>query len=269
MQIGRLGKQEYKFDERTLALASYYKAAVEEIHIPPSFDVDKGRRKFPTDNGWGNFDYGNCVSAGQANHTLRLERIEQRHTLHFTAEDVIAEYKRECEREFGEAPQEPGDANDNGLVVLDSLRNWRKIGWPVGKHNYNIFAFGALDQHNEDELKASIYLLHGVQLGFWLPNAAQQMTDDGKWDYNGESGPDYRPGSWGGHLVYAKKYDENSIYVMTWDVEIEVTQPFIDKYCDEAWGIVDDLDAWRKKQAFDVSALEADLRNIGAIDVEG
>jgi hypothetical protein len=48
--------------------------------------------------------------------------------------------------------QETGGA-DAGLVVLDSLREWRTNGWQVGTANYKIEAFSELELANHNLMK--------------------------------------------------------------------------------------------------------------------
>lgn len=254
----KLGKRDYIPDARTAKLANF----LLDIPVPEKFDFDKKRAKFPIQM-WGNDRYGDCVKAGQANHLLRLERIETRRTLHFSDEDVIAEYVRETIREFGE-PFE-----DGGLYVKQSIGNWRNVGWPLtDKRTYKISAYGELNPLSRHQIRQGIYLLHGVHFGFLLPVAAQSMTDSGYWDYNGETGAAWQPGSWGGHLVYGKRYDDGNVYVLTWGREIRVNNAFVERYCDEAWAVVDDFNSWRTKQTVDIAKLREYLSDIGATSID-
>lgn len=254
----RLGKQAHEHDERTLMLARF---VLPEIRIPGKHDFDKGRAPIPV-RMWGNDEWGDCVIAGQANHILRNERVEQRRTVKLHDSHVIERYK------LLSGSQSPGDSRDNGLVVLYAMRDWRNNGFAVGNRNYLIAAYGELEPRDRNQLRQACYLLHGVHFGFWLPRAAQAMTDQGYWDYQGQSGPDWSPGGWGGHLVYGKKYDAESFHVLTWGREIKVSNAFIERYCDEAWATVDNFNSWKVKQTIDVNLLMQHLRNIGArVDV--
>jgi hypothetical protein len=251
----RLGKQPHKHDDRTLRLARYFDTS--GIVIPENFDFDAKRKPFPV-RMWGNDQYGDCVIAAEANGELRLERVETWQTVPIVDADAINRYK------LLTGCKEAGDENDTGLVILDAMRNWRKLGFLTAykERDYKIDAYGELDTHDPQQLREGIYLLHGIHFGFALPAAAQEMTNNGVWDYKGETGSEWEPGSWGGHCVYAKKYTPESIYVLTWGMEIEVTNAFVHKYADEAWGVVDSLDAWRKTGHFNVDAMESDLSQI-------
>lgn len=252
MKIGKLGKGEYVHDERTVMLAQLL---TPEIPVPARWDFDHGRLAIPL-RLWGNDNWGDCVIGGEANHLLRLERIEQRRTLALADADAIARYKALS------GAQTPGDSKDEGLVVLEAMRNWRNVGWSIGGKNYTIAAYGELEPSDHAQLRAASYLLHGIHLGFSLPRAAQAMTRNDVWDFNGETGAQWEPGSWGGHLVYSKAYTPTQLEVLTWGMKVKVTNNFIDQFCDEAWAVVDNLDSWRAKQTIDVAKLEQTLSQI-------
>jgi hypothetical protein len=252
----RLGKKEYRFDERTLRMVRYMDTTLKP---PLNFSFDKGRRPFPL-RMWGNDAFGDCVSATQMNALLRIERVETRHTLHSTDEDVIRTYQTLS------GCRAPGDENDNGLVMLDAFRFWRNDGWTIGKANekqYKISAFGELEPSDANQLRLGCYLLHGLHFGFALPRSARSQTAQGYWDV--VEGPDARPGSWGGHAVYSPMYTADGFIVKSWGRDIEVSNRFIERYCDEVWVVVDDVDRWRKHTSIDVEALEKRLDEIGAI----
>lgn len=252
MDTKRLGKKDYKHDPRTLMLARFMAT---EIRTPAVYDYDKGKTPLPL-HMWGNDQWGDCVFAGRANLQVRLERIEQRRTIPLTDDTVVSLYKRLT------GAQTPGDSNDEGYVILEALRQWKNEGWDIGGKNYKIAAYGELDPADFQQLKSATYFLHGVTFGFALPNAAQAMTDAGKWDYNGETSPDFAPGSWGGHCVFSKAYTREGMKVLTWGREILVTWNFIKKYCDEAWAVVDALDTWKIRQTIDVTKLTEELGQI-------
>lgn len=265
-----LGKREYRFDERTVKLGNLLALPAGQP-LPNEFDFDKGRSAFPVSS-WGNDNWGNCVIAGRANHALRLERVERRRTLGLTPNDVIAEYKAECEREFGRAPQSPGDPYDSGLYVLEAIKDWRNDGWPVRltkrsktTTQQKIAAYGEIQSSDNNQVRAGIYLLHGVQMGLALPRTAWNQWAQGQaWDVVQGVAPETQPGSWGGHLVYCKRYDQGGVYCMTWGREQYMTNAFIARYCDECWAVVDDLDSPTTNRYLDVGAMIQHLRDIGA-----
>lgn len=266
----RLGKREYRHDERTLPMALVMAVPPK---IPLRYDIDKGRAAFPM-SPFGNNDWGNCVIVSRANHALRMERVEHRTTLGLTTEDVVEEYKQESARQFGDGgPSTPGDPRDRGLYMLEAMRDWRKDAWEVKFNNrakvkkkQSIAAFGSLNAKDAEELRAAIYGLSGVQLGLWLPNtAAGQWARQQAWDDVGTSDPNSQPGSWGGHAVFCKRYDEGGIYCITWGREVYMTNAFINRYCDEAWACVNDLSGGRY---IDLPTLQKYLSDIGAFMIQ-
>jgi hypothetical protein len=248
----RLGKQDYQHDDRTLLMARFIQP---DIRVPAKSDFDKNRTPIPV-RMWGNDAWGDCVIAGEANQLLRLERIEQRRTLMLSDQEVIDRYK------LLTGSASPGDAYDNGLVILEAMRNWRSSGFTVGNRTYTIAAYGELEPNNRAQLRMASYALHGIHLGISLPLAAQRMTHEGVWHYEGQTTPEFQPGSWGGHLVYSKAYDPDSLEILTWGRKVKVTNEFIEKYADEAWAVVDNFDSWRIKQTVDVTALQHTLSQI-------
>lgn len=247
----KLGKLGHVHDPKTMRLANFFKA---DISVPPTFNTDKGRKPFPT-NMFGNNSYGDCVIAGRANQQLRFERIEQRRTIAITDEDAISEYKRLT------GCVSPGDDKDTGLVMLYAMRDWRNKGWHAAGRNYKIHSYGELTPSNHQQLKQATFLLSGIQFGFNLPTAIQGKKD---WLYNGEGGADWQAGSWGGHCVYGHGYTAEGVIIRTWGYDCLVNWAFVDEFCDEAWGIVDNTDPWRIKQTIDIAKLEQELRDIGA-----
>jgi hypothetical protein len=261
----RLGKKPYKHDPRTLMLGPLLDLSA--VAVPTGYDFDSHRVPFPKSS-WGNNDWGDCVMAGRANHMLRLERSERRITLPLTEKDVVEEYKNEVERESGDRPHSPGDNADQGLIVLEALKDWRNNGWDVpmnhlGTRRYTntIQAYGRLSPDNSDQIKAAIFMLNGVQFGLNLPLSAQrQFSQERKWYVT--EGLNTKPGSWGGHLVYSKRYGPKGVWVITWGIEICVTWQFIVKYCDEAWAVVDRVDDPALKHWLDVDAMMKKLQSI-------
>lgn len=235
-----LGKQDYKHDERTLQMKTLFEA-VPLPDIPNTYDLSKHRRPMPLGL-WGNDAYGDCVKVAKYNHIVRLERLDRRRTLKVTDDLVIGEYKEDT------GCVSPGDANDTGLVMLDNFNRWRTEQntipqgktakeWPTGIHAFGYVA----DDHAE--MRAACYLLGGIEFGIALPwTAAQQIRDGQPWDDTGATGPDAEPYSWGGHAVYSYKYDDGGFWVVTWGMLQYMTNAFIDRYVDERWAVVDNIE---------------------------
>jgi hypothetical protein len=231
-------------------------APAPEAEAPVEFDYDEGKKAFPLDV-WGNDANGDCVFVSEANGLVRLERAESRRTPAVNTDVVLGKYRTLT----GSAS--PGDAKDEGYVILDALSDWRHNGWTVGRHDYKITAYGELDKNDGRELRRAIWLLGGIYTGFGLPLYVSNLVRSGakEWDVAG-NGPEAEPRSWGGHAMFAKRYDEGGIYFLTWGQEVYLTNAFIARYCDEAWAVVDALDGHSKH--LDVPALERILRGLSS-----
>jgi len=180
----------------------------------------------------------NCVIAGRANHTYRFEGGEQKKVIDISDDDVISEYFKES-----------GGA-DSGLYFLDSLKCWRN-GWLAGGNQYSIYAFAQINQKNIEETKAAINWLNGAYVGIALPISAQSQLI-----WSVVEGPNSEPGSWGRHAVYIPWYIPGYMICCTWGVWIKMTNEFFLKYCDEAFAVVDNRDAFLENSPIDVEALD-------------
>lgn len=244
----KLGKSKARRDERNFKFAAILKAP---IKVPKEYDFDLKHRGIPTPM-FANDDYGCCVISGRAHQTLRFELIEQGSKIPIRDSDVIREYLKQTGGE------------DSGLVVLSSLRLWRKRGWNVGtgkqKRCYLIKAFTELSRSNHQQVKQAIFLDIGVGLGFQLPLSAQDQMQAGKpWDV--VSGAKAKINSWGGHYVYSPGYTKHGPVCVTWGQKQQMTWAFFDKYCDEAYGIIDAVNTRKVRTAIDVKKLNQMLKS--------
>ncbi|MGE5617023.1 MAG: hypothetical protein ACM3X5_08920 [Bacillota bacterium] len=226
----KLGKAAAKKDPRNLKMATLFKMAMPKP--PATYDYDVNHHAPIPLHMFANDVLGDCVMAGRAHQTLRFEWIEQKKIVQITDKDVEREYYKET------------GGPDSGLVVLDSLKEWRTGGWKVGKINYKIRAFAEIDFAVHDELKQAIYADVGVGIGVQLPISAQAQTGH-VWDVT--TGPNAVPGSWGGHYVYVVGYDPTGPVCITWGRKQQMTWAWLDKYCDEAYAIFDAVDHFKKE----------------------
>jgi hypothetical protein len=228
-KVFKLGKGAAKKDERNLKFAAVLKAPVP---LPAQYDFDTAHAGIPTPM-FANDAYGCCVIAGRAHQTLRFENIEQGSVLMITDKDVLKEYKKET------------GGPDTGLIVLDSLSEWRHGGWKVGKRRYTIQAYAEVDRSKKDEVRRAIYADVGVGMGLSLPLDAQKQIQAGQaWDVTSGSGA--KPGSWGGHYVYACGYTPAGPVCVTWGRKQQMTWAWFGKYCDECYAIFDARNRFRK-----------------------
>lgn len=238
----KFGKAPAKADERNLMFAAILRAPVS---VPPEYDFDVKHQGVPTPM-FGNDQYGDCVMAGRAHQTLRFELAEQKVIIPITEKDVEREYFKES-----------GGA-DSGLVVLDSLKLWRKRGWIAAKKRYKIRAFSQIQPADHEVIKQAVYMDIGIGLGLSLPNIAMSQFYAAKpWEV--VSGPAGKPNPHNGHYVYVPGYTLLGPVCVTWGRKQQMTWAFIDKYCDEAYAIIDAADTAKKKRVLDQKKLEAFL----------
>ena len=248
----KLGKRPAKRDSRNLQL----KAVLKELPpIPADWDFDvAGGSSIPLPV-FANDKWGDCVMAARAHQTLRFEDFEQKAVIPISDNDVLKEYWKEqganCRH------RRP----DNGLVVLDSLKCWRKKGWKAAGKSYSIYAFAEVSYRNHDEVMAAIYLLSGACIGLQLPVSAESQFDAGQpWDIT--TGPDAEPGSLGGHCVYLVGYGGSGPVGVTWGKKQPMTWAFLDRYCDELYAIVDNRDKFLRNSPVDVDKLAGYLEQL-------
>lgn len=239
----KLGKLAHKYDSRTVMLAEFL---ADDIRVPAHFDFDTGKAPFGSFP-WGNRVWRNCVVVAEAHQLLRNVRITQRRTLKVTASTCIMRYKRLSGARF------PGDQQDTGLAVLDAMKNWHSQGFHISNMDFKIDAYGELDPQDGNQLRNASYALNGIHLGFWLPRSVRQMNEI--WDFQGESGSLWKPGSYGGHLAYSKSFTPDGHEILSNGKPIFVTNRFIAHYCDEAWAVVDDFTSLRIEQVLDTQSL--------------
>lgn len=226
MSMFKLGKLPKKVDARTLQLKSFlmYKNLPP---LPDIYDVDSAFANFSNNHMFGNDTYGDCVIAGRAHMTLRFEEFEENKLLPVTDSEVTTEYFKET------------GGFDSGLVMLNSLNEWRKSGWTVAGKTYDIHAYAEIDKNNHNELKYTVLLLRGAYTGFSVPQSAIDQFDAGKsWTVvNGSP-------IIGGHCVYIKAYNATGPICVTWGRDQQMTWGFWDTYFDEAYGVIDNRNIW-------------------------
>jgi len=206
----KLGKKPARKDTRTLKLSTILKALPP---IPPTFDIDAQYPGFVDDNMYLNDTYGDCVIAGRGHATLRFERFEQGKIIPIGDSDISTEYFKET------------GGGDTGLVMLDSLNEWRQTGWKAANETYKIHAFASVDWTNHIEVMAAIYLMEGIYLGFQVPQSAlDQFKAKHVWDVVPDDG-----GIQGGHCIYTLAYITITGYnavgpvCMTWGKRQQMT----------------------------------------------
>jgi hypothetical protein len=244
----QMGKSPAKQDDRNIRFNKILNKSKLPI-IPNSFNIDTtiyGDYNIPIPM-FANDKYGNCVIAGRAHQTLRFELYEQNKIISIKDKHVLREYW------FQSGGR--GNAFDNGLVVLDSLNAWRNRGWNIHCKNYKIYAYSQINPKSEFETKAAIYLLSGIGIGLMLPTASMdQFINGSHWTVINDSSGEY--GSLGGHYVYVIGYDDFGLTCITWGKYQKMSWEFYKKYCDEAYGIIDNKNIFSINSPVDVEKLQ-------------
>jgi hypothetical protein len=247
----KLGKQPAKFDNRTLKFSKIVNKPVLPP-IPEAHDVDKALNTNIVEDMLGNDTDGDCVIAGRANLTWRYEWFQQGKQIPISTQDCLNEYWKE-QQQTDNCPllnalnQHP----DNGLVMLDSLNKWRKEGWVLGGKAYSIYAYAALAL-TRDEIQQVICLLNGAYIGINVSQSAMDQFKNGQmWDIVDDDG-----GIIGGHCIPLLAYDVVGPICVTWAKRQQMSWSFFAKYCDEAYGIVDQKDAWVNNDPLNIDLLQ-------------
>ena len=227
---GRFGKKPARRDRRNFAFRDL---VLKAPRLPAEYDFDEHRAAVPTPM-FGNDTHGDCVIAGRAHQTLRFEYLEQDRVLGIRTADVLREWRRE------------NGGTEDGLVVLDSLKEWRSLGWTVARARYRIAAFAEVDRARTLDVKRAIVMQVGVGLGLTLPyDAIEQFSAGRTWDVT--KGPGGEPDPSGGHYVYCPGYTRRGPVCVTWGRRQPMTWAFFERCCDEAYAMVDARDVAAKR----------------------
>src|SRR5436190_16768240 len=123
------------------------------------------------------------------------------------------------------------ETGEEGAVELDVLTYWRRRG--IGRHK--IAAFAKVPVYDHQLVRAATYLFGGLYIGLSLPLTAKRQTT---WRWTRSLTGRAAPGSWGGHAVNIVRYSPGSVTCVTWGKLQDMTWPFWDRYCDEAYCIL-------------------------------
>jgi hypothetical protein len=241
----RLGKAPAKRDPRNLQLRALLRRA---IKLPTEYDFDLNHKAVPTPM-FGNDNFGCCVISGRAHQTLRFELVEQKRVLSITTREVVDEYLAQS------------GGQDSGLIMLDSLRLWRKQGWIAAGKRYYVRAFSEVNRARLNEVKTAIFLNLGVGIGLRLPLSAERELAAGK-PWTTTTGAGSRANTWGGHYVYVSGYTKLGPTCVTWGKKQQMSWDFFTAYCDEAYAIIDDLNTTKKRAMLDAKKLDAFLATV-------
>ena len=245
--IYAFGKAPAKQDHRTLKLADVLLEGPEATSLPEEYDFDDKHKGIPTPK-YLNPPLNNCVIAGRAHQTLRFEIVEQGVLINITDEDVLQEFQKQ------------NGGGDSDIEVLESLKLWRTRGWEAAGQHFKIKAFSKIDQGDHEQIKRTIFIKLGVGLGFFLPDSAiTQFNADQPWEVTRDkAGPH-------GHYVYVPGYTKDGPVCVTWGRKQQMSWAFVDKYCDEAYAIIDAIDTPEKKRNLDEEKINEFLKKCAPV----
>lgn len=217
-QAVKLGKHDAVKDPRTLRLSDYFTASVSS---PPDQAHWGHGLTFGMD---GNDEYGDCVEA------------EYDHQVDVWAVHTGKPYKNARAASLnaytditGFNPLDPN--SDQGTNMLDAQKYWVK----TGMYGVKADAYASVNPTNDFEVQTSVAYYASLSIGLQLPISAQNQTGNGPWTV--VTGPDAKPGSWGGHCVLITGYNvaRGMFWVATWGTLQAMTWDFFHTYCDEAY----------------------------------
>lgn len=243
----KLGKRETVRDARTLRFRDFVRGL---LATPRQYDFDLAHPGISTPM-FANDRHGNCVIAARAHQTLRFELMEQDKGATISDQDVLREY-------FAET-----GGVDEGLDPLASLKAWRNEGWFVEERLHFIRAFAEIDPRIHEYLRQAVYMDLGVGMGLELPLTAQVQVQTGRpWDVVVAAGKNTAPGSWGGHFVHISGYTAAGPVCVTWGRKQQMTWAFVDRYCDEAYAVLDAKQNAKAAAALNFYRLDALLHEV-------
>ena len=241
----KLGRIAPKSSPKALMFARF---AAAPAKLPVATEFFKNRATFQART-FGNDKFFDCTRAKQAIAAMRMERLETRHTPMITDDEVV--------RVYFEMSKTLYDGSDGGAYETDALSAWRRPATTFRDTKgraLTIDAYLRINHADQDELRRSLWTAeaHGIAVCLNLPKAFQVINPPAIWDIP-EDMPaigDYRPGSWGGHSMWARDYDERGLWLVhTWGQKDQlITWRAAAIYVDEAHLVIDSLDFWRTKK---------------------
>src|SRR5262249_19194905 len=142
-------------------------------------------------------------------------------------QDAVTDYSRIA----GYNPQT--GQNDNGVILLDMMKDWVNVGVTIAGGKHKLGAFTAANPASIQEAKLSTFVFGSACTGWALPQTCQGQK---VWDLTswGTSGPG-TPNSWGGHYAPILHYNATGPVVCTWGGMTQATWRFFQAYCDEMY----------------------------------
>jgi len=215
-----LGKRAAVHDPRTLKLRAYVTPDLGPIPEASDWAAKLGS----TGPVFLNNKLG-CCAISMVGNTRRGWAINNGQTLAITDDQILTDY----EKIAGYQPGNP--ASDQGCVMLDVLKAWRRDGLCGGK----IGAFASVQPTDRHMASLGVHIFGGLLMGVQLPAAVQGNQDEWKAPPPGNQFGEWAKGSWGGHAVVSPKYDPEWLYFWSWGKLMRMSWNFFASYSDETY----------------------------------
>jgi len=235
-----LGKLEVKKDDRNLMLARYVDEQTLLPKVPKSTTWSKKVASWPM---YGNDTLGDCTCAA-VGHMEEIWSANAGQPEVPTDENVLDLYWATGKE-------------DIGRYCLDVLNYWQQTGFGGERST----AFVQIEPTNRQHVELACWLFGGAYVGLALPVSAQHQQHG--WTL--ATGPDAKPGSWGGHCVNLVDYTAKGPVCVTWGRRMPMAWDFFHRYCDEAYAVISPDWVGEQKKAPSGIALKQLQKDLAAI----
>jgi len=112
---------------------------------------------------------------------------------------------------------------DIGTDTVADMQSWCTHGIRISDQTEDVPYWSMAHPADQNEVNLAIAHTGPVAITMLLPIGAQDLN---AWSQAPGTGPDWTPGSWGGHRVMCGKYDGNVRTIRTWGVDVAVHPEF-------------------------------------------
>ena len=176
-----------------------------------------------------NSELGCCTIAAFYHGRQIWSQLGQDRQVTATDTQVLQLYEEAC----GYNPKDP--STDQGGVEQDVLTYLLQTGAPVGQGRDKLMAFFEVDPRQRGDVQRAIFETGCCYIGIDLPSNI--MPDGGDPPTTWDTDPTSH--SLGGHAVILVGYTTAGPLLISWGVKYQATWAFFEKYCAEAYALVD------------------------------
>lgn len=232
-KLGVTGPSPWDSKRVTLNAALY----AARVSVKPPSQIAAGRLASLAAAPWGimlNDEEGDCTIAGRW-HTIQAQTTYEKRPFVQPDPAIHSEYRALT------------GGGDDGLDLLTVLKAWK-----AGTYGGHALAAYAEIPWTDPKLSAA-YTRQLLKIGVWAAGAsyiavmlpAAQQRNPMDWITVG-TGPDWRPGTWGGHCVPILAYrlvgGKLRFLIVTWGQLVEVSEEYLRAFCVETWMPVSQVD---------------------------